>query len=97
MAFTSNTLRSNDASTSDEKWKAQGFINVFMDVVKKGKETRVKVGVLPLKDSVELHRMMREWLEKNPEDNAPKLRDRFVLEYRSAEPVRGQLAVNFDE
>lgn len=98
MAFTQSNAapaNANATSTNDEKWKAQGFVNVYMDVEKKGKTSRMKVGVLPLKDSVELHKLMREWLEKD-EGNAQKLLSRFVLEYRSAEPQRGDLKLGFE-
>lgn len=47
MGFSFN-VPSSTASTSDEKWKAQGFLNLW---VKRADGSRAKVGAIPLRES----------------------------------------------
>ena len=47
MAFQFNVPSSNNAS-SDEKWKAQAFLNLW---VKRADGSRAKVGAIPLREA----------------------------------------------
>lgn len=58
--FISNARREETNDTRNEA--AAGFINYYF----KGKNGRVKAGVMPLRDSVAREKKIREWLEKDP-------------------------------
>lgn len=66
----------------DESWKAQGFINLYITAPDGSKK---KLGAIPLKDSRNAERNLREWLGKDPEKNAAKLLSALAIEYRAAD------------
>lgn len=75
--------RSNAVRNAPENdgWKAQGFINLYLPN-KNG--TRSKLGFIALKDSIENHRILIEFLEKDPEAGAAKLLELLQIDYKPA-------------
>ncbi len=80
MAFNRGNAVRNDAPEADG-WKAQGFINLYLPN-KNG--TRTKLGFIALKDSNVNHKMLIEFLEKDPEAGIAKLLENLQMDYRSA-------------
>ena len=86
MAAQLHTSRAPAARTfsrpQDESWKAQGFINLYINAPDGSKK---KLGAIPLKDARNAERTLREWLGKDPEKHAAKLLSALSLEYRAAD------------
>lgn len=84
MAFnSSNAQRNNASNQSNDSWKAQGFINLYLPS-KKSKTGRRKLVGIPLKDSVTNDKEMREWVEKNPEKACEIILRAMTIEYQPA-------------
>lgn len=81
MAFNTSTARA-PAQTNDA-WKAQGFLNIYLP----GKEpgTRRKLGAIPLYEAKASEKPMLDWLNEDP-SRADKLLAAMVVEYQSAAP-----------
>ena len=62
-----------------DTWKAQGFINLYLP---RKDGSRAKLGAIPLRDSKENERTLREWLEAN-EGNVDKLLTALIVNYQS--------------
>ena len=78
MAFQSSAAVAT--STSNDSWKAQGFINLYLPS-KDGKKR--KLGAIALKESKTNEKALLDWLNENPEHVA-KLASKLIVEYQSA-------------
>ena len=78
MAFASSAQ--TPASTSNENWKAQGFLNFYLPA-KNGQ--RRKLGAIPLKDSKANEKQLRAWLEEDP-SRVAQILAKLEIEYQSA-------------
>lgn len=85
MAF-SNRAQSAAATnnTQSDDWKAQGFLN-FALTDAAGKD--VKVGAIPLKESVEVQKWILDVLVAKPEQ-LPKLIAKMKVSFNSATPAK---------
>ena len=61
MAFRNQSNARNNASESNEDWKAQGFINVYVNV---GNGNKRKLIGIPLKEQKAFERMLLERLQQ---------------------------------
>lgn len=90
--------QTNAAQTeADEKWKADGFLNIYLPSRDGGK---VKLGAIPLKKSNPREAELSEWLKTDPSpDNARlnKLLMSLIIEYNVAEQTDGKNFALFDE
>lgn len=84
MAFNTNpaAAAANTSGATNDNWKAQGFINLYLPS-KDGK--RRKLGAIPLRDSKNNEKSLREWLEADPA-NMAKVMAKLIMEYQSATP-----------
>ena len=80
MAFASSASAQTPASTSNENWKAQGFLNLYLPA-KNGQ--RRKLGAIPLKDSKVNEKQLRAWLEEDP-SRVAQILAKLEIEYQSA-------------
>lgn len=81
MAFASaQTAQTPAASPSNENWKAQGFLNLYLPA-RNGQ--RRKLGAIPLKDSKVNEKQLRAWLEEDP-SRVTQLLAKLEVEYQSA-------------
>lgn len=89
MAFDldNNTSSNNTDKGSNENWKSQGFINVFLPTKGGGK---IKLGYIGLQDKVAREKELREWLEKDPA-NIALLASKLIIEYNSAQPSESNM------
>ena len=86
MAFNPNRKNSNTAaSTDNDSWKAQGFINIFLPSKAGG---RRKLGSIALKESNDNQKLLLDWLNAD-EGNAAKLAAAMIVEFQSATPDEG--------
>jgi hypothetical protein len=87
MAFkpTAVPASTTDSSTNDN-WKAQGFINVYLPT--KDGSGRRKLGAFALKDSNVNEKALREFVEAD-ETNLAKVAAKLIVEYQSATPAEG--------
>lgn len=80
MAFNTNT---NTASApSNDSWKAQGFLNLYLPS-KDGKGGRRKLGAIPLKEAKPAEKQLMEWLNEDPA-RVSVIMSKLVIEYQSA-------------
>lgn len=84
MAFNTNTAatRNNDAQSNDS-WKAQGFLNLYLPS-KDAKGGRRKLGAIPLKDSKPAEKALMEWLNEDP-SRVSTIAAKLVVEYQAAD------------
>lgn len=80
-ADTTNNANGAAKGTNDN-WKSQGFVNIFLPTMGGGK---IKLGFIGLQDKVEREKELREWLEKDPA-NIGILASKLIIEYNSAKP-----------
>ena len=83
MAFKPTTVHST--STSDDSWKAQGFINISLPT-KDGKPR--KLGMIPLRDTNVNEKALRDYLENDPA-NVQSLLAKLIIDYQNATPAEG--------
>jgi hypothetical protein len=76
----------DNASTSNEAWKAQGFLNFYLPSKEGGK--RRKLGAIPLKMNKPSEKTLLEWLNEDPK-RAAKILAKLEIEYQSATPGEG--------
>ena len=81
MAFNTNTAPA--AAATNDSWKAQGFINIYLPS-KDGK--RRKLGAIALKDSKASEKQLMEWLAQD-EKNIQTLIGKMIVEYQAAVPA----------
>lgn len=84
MAFNRNGNNNSApaaANTTNDDWKAQGFINFYLPA-KDG--SRRKLGAIPLKESKPQEKILLDWLEADPK-NVEALLAKLIVEYRPAE------------
>jgi hypothetical protein len=81
MAY--NAAKDNTASSSNENWKAQGFLNFYLPSKDGGK--RKKLGAIPLKMNKPSEKSLLEWLNDDP-SRAKQILAKLDLEYQSATP-----------
>lgn len=83
MAFNTAAVRTVSSSPrgTDESWKAQGFINLYLPT-KNG--TRRKLGAIPLKANKPSDKALLEWLNEDP-SRVDQIMSKLVMEYQSAE------------
>jgi len=84
MAFTSNT--SSVQASSNESWKAQGFLNFYLPAADGGK--RKKLGAIPLKESRSSEKEMLAWLNSDP-SRVSIILAKLEIEYQSAIATTG--------
>ena len=83
MAFatsSASTQSSAAAAPTNENWKAQGFLNLYLPA-KNGQ--RRKLGAIPLKDSKVNEKQLRAWLEEDP-SRVTQILAKLEIEYQSA-------------
>ena len=82
MAFapSSASVQSPAAAPTNENWKAQGFLNLYLPA-KNGQ--RRKLGAIPLKDSKVNEKQLRAWLEEDP-SRVTQILAKLEIEYQSA-------------
>lgn len=81
MAFRKNNV-APFGNNSDESWKADGFINLYLPT--KG-GTKRKLGAISLKSTKPNEADLIKFLESDPSSAIQKLRDLLIVEYNSAE------------
>lgn len=80
MAFqTSNAVASNNNNSSNESWKAQGFLNLYLP----SKAGRRKLGAIPLKESKASEKRLLAWLNEDP-SRVAQILSKLEMEYQSA-------------
>lgn len=84
MAFNPNAAAA--PAQTNENWKAQGFLNLYLPSKVPGE--RKKLGAIPLKDSKPNEKELRAWLEEDSTRVAMIL-EKLVIEYQSATPAEG--------
>jgi len=72
------------SSSSDQDWKASGFLNSYLPAQE---DSLYKLGFIGLKDAVENQKMLREYLEANPA-NLAIFAAKVTVDYQS--PRRNQ-------
>jgi hypothetical protein len=78
-----DTTNANGAAKgTNDNWKSQGFINVFLPTKGGGK---IKLGFIGLQDKVEREKELRLFLEADPA-NIGILASKLIIEYNSAQP-----------
>lgn len=80
MAF--NTQPAERNAESNDNWKAQGFLNLYLPSKDGG---RRKLGAIGLKVAKPNEKAMLEWLNEDP-SRVAKILEKLVIEYQSAEP-----------
>ena len=80
MAFATSSAATAQSSTTNESWKAQGFLNFYLPA-KNGQ--RRKLGAIPLKDSKINEKQLRAWLEEDP-SRVAQIIAKLEVEYQSA-------------
>lgn len=82
---------------ADDKWKAAGFLNIYLPSRDGGK---VKLGAIPLKKSNPREAELSDWLRDDPSaDNARlnKLLMSLIIEYNVAEQTDAKNFALFDD
>ena len=79
MAFQNAVTNAPDTS-SDDKWKAQGFLNFYLPAKNGG---RKKLGAIPLKESRVNEKALLAWLNEDP-SRVAQILSRLEIEYQSA-------------
>jgi len=82
MTYRSNAVQNTNTNTSNESWKAQGFLNLYLPSKDGGK--RRKLGMIPLKESKPSEKLMLDWLTEDPTRVAAIL-SKLVIEFQSAQ------------
>ncbi len=82
MTFRSNAVQNSNTNTSNESWKAQGFLNLYLPSKDGGK--RRKLGAIPLKESKPSEKLMLDWLTEDPTRVAAIL-SKLVIEFQSSQ------------
>lgn len=82
MAFQSSVAAqsTSSANTSNENWKAQGFLNFYLPA-KNGQ--RRKLGAIPLKESKASEKQLLAWLNEDP-SRVTQILAKLEIEYQSA-------------
>lgn len=83
MAFTPATT--TPAATSNDNWKAQGFLNFYLPSKDGG---RKKLGAIPLKEAKPNEKRLLEWLNEDPA-HVQALMNKLEVEYQSAVQSEG--------
>ena len=81
MAFNTNTA--SNAAPSNDNWKAQGFLNLYLPS-KDGKGGRRKLGAIPLKDAKPAEKQLMAWLNEDP-SRVSVIMSKLVIEYQAAD------------
>lgn len=81
MAFQTNTAA---AQPTNDTWKAQGFLNLYLPAKDGGK--RRKLGAIPLKDSKPAEKLLMAWLNEDP-TRVTAILAKLEMEYQSASPA----------
>lgn len=81
MAFNTNTAAAS--SQSNDNWKAQGFLNLYLPS-KDGKGGRRKLGAIPLKDAKPAEKQLMAWLNEDP-SRVSVIMAKLVIEYQAAD------------
>lgn len=79
---------SNRGNGNNDGWKAQGFLNLSLPS-KTSKSGFRKLAGIPLKDSIQSEKILREWIEKDPAAACAAILSGLKIEYQSAEPAAG--------
>ena len=82
MAFatSSASVQSPAAAPTNENWKAQGFLNLYLPA-KNGQ--RRKLGAIPLKESKANEKQLLAWLNEDP-SRVTQILAKLEIEYQSA-------------
>lgn len=81
MAYQSSAAQSTSSvNTSNENWKAQGFLNLYLPA-KNGQ--RRKLGAIPLKESKANEKQLLAWLNEDP-SRVTQILAKLEIEYQSA-------------
>lgn len=83
MSFKSNAVTSRAAQPSNDSWKAQGFLNLYLP---RADGQRRKLGAIPLKDSKPNEKQLLDWLNEDP-SRVSVILSKLVIEYQSATPA----------
>lgn len=84
MAFQASNNQ-QAASQNNERWKAQGFLNLYLPTRDGG---RMKLGAIPLKESRDSEKKLLDWLNEDP-SRVESILNKLEIEYRSAIPTEG--------
>ena len=80
MAFATSSAATAQPSTTNESWKAQGFLNLYLPA-KNGQ--RRKLGAIPLKESKANEKQLLAWLNEDP-SRVTQILAKLEIEYQSA-------------
>jgi hypothetical protein len=83
MTFKTNTVSNAAATPSNDSWKAQGFLNLYLPS-KTG--ARKKLGAIPLKESRTNERQLLAWLNEDP-SRVAQILAKLEIEFQSALPA----------
>ena len=86
MAFNPNAAAAGQTNQTNDAWKAQGFLNLYLPSKVAGE--RKKLGAIALKDAKPNEKELRAWLEEDP-SRVAKILEKLVIEYQSATPAEG--------
>lgn len=81
MAFNTNTATAS--TQSNDSWKAQGFLNLYLPS-KDGKGGRRKLGAIPLKDAKPAEKQLMAWLNEDS-SRVSVIMSKLVIEYQAAD------------
>lgn len=86
MAFRPSNTNTADRGPSNDSWKADGFLNLYLPTKEGGKR---KLGAIALKVSNANEANLLKWLEEDTDARVALLMRKLVVEYRSATPKQG--------
>ena len=90
MGFSFNVPSNNNAAASDEKWKAQAFLNLW---VKRADGSRAKVGAIPLREAKAFERASIARLQQDGAMEA--FADVLEIDFQMADKATKDVNVGF--
>jgi len=84
MAYNPNAAA--QSTQSNDSWKAQGFLNLYLPSKVPGE--RKKLGAIPLRDTKPNEKDLMAWLNEDP-SRVKVILEKLVIEYQSATPAEG--------
>ena len=83
MTFKSNAAVATGPTQSNDSWKAQGFLNLYLPGLN---GQRKKLGAIPLKESKGNEKKLLAWLNEDP-SRVAQILAKLEIEYQSALPA----------
>jgi hypothetical protein len=92
MSYRSNAVQTSSSSnnTSNDSWKAQGFLNLYLP--SKDGAKRRKLGAIPLKSAKPSEKLMLDWLNEDP-TRVAAIMAKLIIEFQ---PAQASESTGFD-